>query len=78
MLPVVVVEVFEEFLTGDKITRGRWHEVFEDAVFGGGEIDGNGRREERPAQVCELDAGVAEDGMRGTLTAADESLGREP
>ena len=73
MLPVVVVEVLEQFFAGDD-DAGSMHEVFEDAVFGGGEIDGTAIANNDLLERVEFDAGVAKDRMGCAFSTADEGF----
>ena len=74
MLPVVVVEVFEEFLLADDFAR-MVKQVFEDVVLGGREVDEHASAMDGLLERIELDIESVEGGMGGSFATADEGLG---
>ena len=74
MLPVVVVEVLEQFTLADDFARVV-DEVFEDAVLGGRQVDERAGAANRLLQRVQLDIESGERGVGGALAAADEGLG---
>ncbi len=74
MLPVVVVEVLEEFLLADDLA-GMVQQVFENVVLGGREIDERAVAVHGLLQGIEVDAERVECGMGCALAAADEGFG---
>ena len=74
VLPVVVVEVLEQFALADDYARAV-DEVFEDAVFGGREVDEDAGAADGLLQRVDLHTESVERGVRRAFAAADEGLG---
>ena len=74
VLPVVVVEVLEELCAGDD-DAGAEHEVLEDAVLGGGEIDEGAGAMDGLLEGVELDVGDTQGGVGCSFAAANEGFG---
>ncbi len=74
VLPVVVVEVLQQLALADD-GAGTVHQVFEDAVFGGREIDEDAVAADGLLQGVHFEAEGGEGGVRRALAAADECLG---
>ena len=73
VFPVEVVEVLEELLLADDDTRAV-HEVLEDVVLGGGEVNEDAGAVDGLLEGIESDAEGVECGVGGALAAADEGL----
>jgi hypothetical protein len=74
VFPVEVVEVLEQLLLADDDARAV-HEVFEDVVLGGREIDEDAGAVDGLFESIEGDAESVECGVGSAFAAADEGLG---
>jgi hypothetical protein len=74
MLPVVVVEMLEEFLLADDFARVV-EQVFEDVVLGRREVDEHASTMDGLLKRVEFDVESVERGVSGAFTAADEGFG---